>query len=330
MMRAHGEALRTGFFVLASFAVLVGLILVLSGSIFRQGLAYETYFKESVQGLDVGSPVKFRGVTIGKVTEIGLVAAQYPPANAVELNTPAYRQVIVRFRVNPAKLGPHPNIKEAIERGLRAEVAPQGITGLAYLELTFVNPTLHPVSSVPWTPRTPEIPSIPSTLTQVQDAVQGFLANARDVDVAKTIHEVNGLITAMHEELTTGAAKQAIARADELLGELQDQVRQANLPGTTASVRRLADGKQTREILQQLQSASAALEIATAAMPELVAETKQSVRLLGESTMDFDREMIPIMRNLNTVSRRLAELSAELQSNPAVLLRGREPPRQTP
>ena len=95
-------------------------------------------------------------------------------------------------------------------------------------------------------------------------------------------------------------------------------------------MRRLADGKQTREILQQLQSASAALEIATAAMPELVAETKQSVRLLGESTMDFDREMIPIMRNLNTVSRRLAELSAELQSNPAVLLRGREPPRQTP
>ena len=37
----------------------------------------ETYIEESVQGLDIGSPMKFRGVLVGKVEEITLTSAVY-------------------------------------------------------------------------------------------------------------------------------------------------------------------------------------------------------------------------------------------------------------
>ncbi len=60
--------------VLGSLLLLVGLILALTGDRWHEGQAYETYFRESVQGLDVGAPVKYRGVTLGRVSHIGLVS----------------------------------------------------------------------------------------------------------------------------------------------------------------------------------------------------------------------------------------------------------------
>jgi len=329
MMEPRGAALRTGVFVLAGLAALIGLIFVLSGNPFDRGEAYESYFKESVQGLDVGSPVKFRGVTIGRVIDIGLVSAEYPPENSADLISPVYQQVIVRFRVGSKKLGPHPNVVRAIRHGLRVQVAPQGITGLAYLELSFVDPKLHPEQTVPWSPRSEVIPSIPSTLTQVSDAIQGFLENARKIDLSKTIDQLTDLIKVLDQEMTSGSMKQTIIRADDLLGELQTQVREANLPATTASLRTLADGAQTRTILQRLRRTSEALAKASAALPALIAETRTTVRTANAATISLNRQMIPILHSLNAASRNLMELSAELKSNPAVVLRGSPPPRQT-
>ncbi|GAA5265495.1 phospholipid/cholesterol/gamma-HCH transport system substrate-binding protein [Acidiphilium sp. MT5] len=329
-MEPRSAALRTGLFALGAVLALIGLIFLLSGNAFRPGIPYETYFTESVQGLDVGSPVKFRGVTIGKVTDIGLVAAEYPPAQGVETLSPVYQQVIVRFRVDPHKLGEHANIQQAIAHGLRVQVAPQGITGLAYLELSFVKPADHPIATVPWTPRSTVIPSVPSTLTQVQDAVQGFLANARKINFDKTIKAFNRLIQSLGSEMTTGTAHEALVRVNHLLGTLQTQVDQADLPATTRAVRDAANGPNTRALLASLAQSSAALAKASAAMPKLLAETNATVQNANATTANLDRQMQPILQNLSIASRNLAELSEQLKQNPATILRGAPPPRMTP
>jgi len=329
-MEGKGAALRTGLFVLAGIVVLIGMIFVLSGNAFRAGVEYESYFSESVQGLDIGSAVKFRGVTIGKVTDIGLVSAEYPPADPKDLVQPIYHQVVVRFRVDPRKLGPDSNFAGAISHGLRVQVAPQGITGLAYLELSFVDPATHPVRPVPWHPRTLEIPSIPSTLTQVQDAVQTFLTNMSGVKFDSTVKLLTSMVNTINQEITTGDAHQAIANANALLGELKTQVGQADIPATTASIRNLADGRQTRDILTKLDQTSAALAQATAAMPKLLAQTQATIADANQTTANLNRQMIPILRNLDQASANLNELSETLKNNPAVVLRGGPPPPMTP
>ncbi|HQT87466.1 MAG TPA: MlaD family protein [Acidiphilium sp.] len=329
-MEPRGAALRTGLFALGAVVALVGLIFLLSGNAFRPGIPYETYFTESVQGLDVGSPVKFRGVTIGKVSDIGLVAAEYPPEDQGETLSPVYQQVIVRFRIDPHKLGEHANIQQAIDHGLRVQVAPQGITGLAYLELSFVKPAQHPVASVPWTPRSTVIPSVPSTLTQVQDAVQGFLANARKIKFDKTIKAFNHLVQALGSEMTVGTAHQTLLRADSLLATMQTQLREADLPATTRALRQAANGPNTRALLASLAQSSAALAKASAAMPKLLAQTSATVQSANAATANLNRQMQPILQNLNIASRNLAELSESLKQNPATILRGAPPPRVTP
>ena len=68
-MAAPTNHFKLGLFVIISFsaAVVTGIALG-SEAMKKETTKYHTYFNESVQGLDVGAPVKFRGVTIGSVS----------------------------------------------------------------------------------------------------------------------------------------------------------------------------------------------------------------------------------------------------------------------
>ena len=76
-MYGRGLSFRVGLLIVGGIALLIGLVVFLSGNQFSEGVPFESYFKESVQGLEVGAAVKFRGVTLGRVTKIGLVSAEY-------------------------------------------------------------------------------------------------------------------------------------------------------------------------------------------------------------------------------------------------------------
>jgi ABC-type transporter Mla subunit MlaD len=328
-MASRSAAFRTGVFVLGGIAALIVVIFVLSGGALHPGLRYESYFRESVQGLDVGSAVKFRGVTIGKVTDIGLDSAEYPPAKRSALRHKVYHQVVVRFRVDPRKLGAEIPIAQAVQDGLRIQVAPQGITGLAYLELSFItNPS--PPQTVPWHPDSPVIPSIPSTLTQVSDAVQHLLANMDKVKFDQMLGSLTSLVTTLNTEVTSGDAAQTLHNANLLLGQLSVAMRQADLPGTTKAVRDLAGGPQTQAILNQLAGASRSLAASSAAMPKLLAQTQATVAQASETTASLDRQIIPVLRNLDAASANMRELSETLKHDPSVILRGAAPPPETP
>ncbi len=61
--------LRVGVGVLSGLAMIAGLVLWVGSDLFRTvGKKFETYFAESVQGLDGGAAVRARGVPIGRVT----------------------------------------------------------------------------------------------------------------------------------------------------------------------------------------------------------------------------------------------------------------------
>src|SRR3954469_21039526 len=77
-MSAQANFFKLGLFVIAGTVALVLLLLVLgSGRWFQSKVVVETYFNESVQGLDVGSKVKCRGVNVGEVTRISFTYTKY-------------------------------------------------------------------------------------------------------------------------------------------------------------------------------------------------------------------------------------------------------------
>ena len=74
---------RLGLFVLVTLALLAGILFVLGGrSLFQPTFTFETYFNESVAGLEIGAPVQFRGVPLGQVTEILTARSSLPARRA--------------------------------------------------------------------------------------------------------------------------------------------------------------------------------------------------------------------------------------------------------
>src|SRR5580700_1479711 len=62
-----------GAFVFGAIVIAIGAIVFFgSANLFSKKQLYETYFNQSVNGLGIGSNVKYKGVTVGKVTRVQL------------------------------------------------------------------------------------------------------------------------------------------------------------------------------------------------------------------------------------------------------------------
>ncbi len=310
-MSSKATFLRVGVLMLAGLAAIIGLMLFFSRDQVRDGRKFESYFQDSVEGLDVGAPVKFRGVSLGHVTQIGLVSVLYPTEVPVQPKSVASQQslqlVVVRYTIDPAKSGTVPDPSRYSELGLRARVASQGITGISYIELDFVNAALFPVASVAWTPRDDVVPSMPSTITQVQDAGQAVLAKLQALDL-QTLIETAQLV----------------------MDDLDGQILAADVPGlsdelkaTSASIRQLIDGKPTQELLS-----SAHEDVAKLA--KLIEQLQRTATRADDGLADLQQRLDPLLRDAANFTANLRETSQSLRSDPAALLLGGPPPRGTP
>ena len=78
-MSQRANYFKLGLFVIGAIAAgILVLVIIGSGRWFERKVIIETYFKESVQGLDIGSKLKYRGVTIGEVTRITFTYTRCP------------------------------------------------------------------------------------------------------------------------------------------------------------------------------------------------------------------------------------------------------------
>ncbi len=319
--------------MLAGLGLLLGAVLFFGGSQIRHGQTYETYFRDSVQGLDVGAPVKYRGVSIGAVSEISLTSAEYGEGRA-DLADPAFRAVVVRFTIDTARLGEAWDAAAVAGEGLRARVAPQGLTGASYVELNFTDPPAYPPLAVPWAPRAGYIPSMPGTIAQVTDAATVLLGRFEQVDVVALADGALGLVKELRGSLRDGEAHQLITQSIATLHALQDTLRQADVPElsaelrqTLAAARSLAQGPQTRELLRSASSAMDRLAQAAARLPPLIASLEEVTRRADAGSADAEAALAPLLRDARTTAAALRQSSEALRRDPSEVVLGGPPPR---
>jgi ABC-type transporter Mla subunit MlaD len=328
-----GIYLRVGLFILGGLALLVGILWYLGGARLGRGPLFESYFSESVQGLEDGAAVKFRGVTIGRVSQIGLVNAEYGQGDGIERERRTYRLVFVRYAVDTTKIGQLPDARAAVRLGLRIRLAQQGLTGLSYLELDFVDPERYPALDVPWTPKAEYIPSMPSTFYQVQDAAQQFLAKLNRVDIDALATQLVGLTGDLRAQLSSGDVHDALTAVSVLLKSMNDALQAADLPGLSADLKRtsgsLRDVTQSEELKKVLANTALAAErVANVAakLPALVASLQALTQRAGSGTADLQQTLVPLLRDTQAAAQNLREMTESLRRYPAQILGG-PPPR---
>jgi phospholipid/cholesterol/gamma-HCH transport system substrate-binding protein len=334
-MFGRGIFLRVGLLIVGGVVLFVAMIWFLTDNQVGGGTVFESYFSESVQGLEVGAAVKYRGVTIGRVADIGLVSAEYGGKQPFDVASNTYRLVFVRFVVDTTKIGKMPDVQQAVAAGLRTRLASQGITGLSYLELDFVIPERYPAQVVPWQPKATYIPSMPSTFSQVQDAAQQMLAKLNRLDFDKLGIDLDALLVDLRSTLAQGDVHQTLQEATDLLRSTRDAVNAADLPGLSADVRQTSvalrgtlQGEQLRKLIDNASLAADRLATATAKLPALIASVQATAQRAGNGTADLEQGLIPLLRDMQATAGNLREMSESLRRYPAQVF-GQPPPRGT-
>ncbi len=179
-----------------------------------------------MQGLDIGSKLKYRGVTIGEVTSIGFTYNKYQQDEPMALRA---RYVLVEAQIEPRLLGgragagditsPEAAAQE-VERGLRVRLAPQGITGTSYLEIDYVDPP-PPVLPIDWVPDNIYIPSTHSTVAAIVNAVSDIIDRLAKLDIEGVAKHLNQLLVTTNSRIDAIDTKTISQHTERVLSKLE-------------------------------------------------------------------------------------------------------------
>jgi len=343
-MSKQANHFKLGVFILVATAVFVAIVLALSaGALFKTTVTVETYFNESVQGLDIGSAVKYRGVQIGRVTQIDFTSRKYQQ----DLRAQDRKQyVLVEAELWPEVIDAtgEPDaarLEDMIRAGLRGRLAPLGITGTAYLEIDYVDPESNPPLEITWKPENPYIPSAPSTYNRIVRGAQSFLAKLDQTDIEGTLRSIAVLVQSINAKVEALPIESLGKDAHAMLREVRAAAAQVNaLAGSSNLQRTLRDlataSERARAILAN-PAFDRAPEDAAAAFARLreivdgkelknsLANLDRVLRRFDELSAGADLDITTTLSNLRRITQNLRELTEETRRYPGSILS--DPPK---
>ena len=350
----QSQYFKVGLFALTGLVLMVlAVILFGAGRFLEQQVLMETYIDESVQGLDVGSPVKHRGVRVGSVESIGFVADEYglDPERHDTLRQSRY--VLVKFALRPEVFSDFAdeeagaNLERLIAEGLRVRLASQGLTGTAYLEVDYMDPAANPPLMISWTPGSPYIPSASSIIRRYSQSLGEVLTELRQTDLGSVARKVDQLAASANraiEEAQVGDLRAGIAglvselrQTNQHIGEL---VSSPEVPALIRSVSqaserldqvsRRVDGLMAEDELERTRDnivfISDQMKVAAEELPDILARLDRTVRRVDRMVATQEHNVEITLDNVRVISTNFKAMSESLRRYPGQLIFG-EPPK---
>ena len=324
-----------GAFIVLALAILAaGLIAFGAGQIFRPRIYIETYLASTVQGIDVGSPVKFRGVQIGKVSKISFSFNEYGGPAAVDL----YNYVVILLEIDKEmfpgmfKENLTPLIEKNVAQGMRARIEPLGITGMNYIEINYVkDPGQYPPLALGWKPHYYYIPSAPGQLTSMLDSVNSIMADMKRINLGEIQGGLEDLLANLNKAVTDADLSKVSEELQSLIKQLQQAVTDANLQKVSGDLQALVltTDKAVKDAnLGQVSTDARALIVG---LEKSNANIQKILKNLESASKIDPAEIRSIVQSLNETMVNLESFSESVKKRPSVLLwGGPAKPRESP
>ncbi len=184
-----------GAFVLGAIALtVIGIVIFGSGKYFEERTLVGMYFEGSVKGLSTGSPVMFRGVTIGSVTDVQL------HFNVDKMSA----NILVLAEINPEKITySHKEIMDInssafhqalIDKGFRAQLQVQSfVTGQLMVGLDFHHDT--PAKLIGLEGGYGEVPTIPTPLERLEKTLANIPFDEMINELKNTVNSIEKIVS---------------------------------------------------------------------------------------------------------------------------------------
>lgn len=337
---ARTNAWKLGLFVVSGLTVTFAGVAWLGANRFsRPSIRVYTYFDESVQGLEIGSPVKFRGVTIGTVADITVASDK----RHVQVVTEVYKDVLERLglrREGEALDADRPFVPPDV----RVQLASAGLTGIKFLQVDFFDPRTHPAPALGFPPPYEYVPSAESTLKSLEEVATTSLSRLPPLlDRIKQLAErIDGTLVDIDAPGLSRRTQSLLATADDKLRALDVAALASRLDGTLVeaegtlrATRQLAesvsddDGRVMR-LVTRLDGVALALEQAVeeaqaGPTAESLRGTSNAFGLAAREVQGLGDDMAAALTALREAAEAFRRLSELLQRDPASLLHGRQP-----
>ncbi len=322
-----------GSFVIGAIAIVVFTLLAL-GNISLNEKTYRCvlYFQGSLHGLDVGAPVAYRGVTIGKVGDIAITFDHTENRFTIPVYIDIAEQV-VPGKTHYEEAGfdtPEAFFRDMIRRGLRAKLKMRSIvTGKLFIEFFFAPDTVAQVTGQE--KEYIEIPTLPSGLDQLTQILEELPVKDIVTKIISALDNINAMLESKELKQIIPLLNNSLAHADTLFLSLQQQ-----LPELALEFK-----KTLADVSSLVSSTQALVEQADADLPVLINEIESSFVKIN-SVLD---RLQPLVENLNTMTdensslryrinnalqeisktaQSVSRLSEYLQRHPDALLTGRK------
>lgn len=302
--RAH--ALAAGLFVVAITALLIAMALWLTRDTADMS-TYDMVSDEAVTGLQVEAPVRFKGVSVGRVTSIGFDPKQRS-------------NVLITVAINDSA---------PITQSTFATLAFQGVTGLSYVQLDDAGHSTEPLKTGP--DGVPRIPLHPNALGQLTDQVGSLMT--------KLDHAIDGVNRLLGPEnqatlSQTLAEMSATAQSTRHLMQNLDKTLTAQFGPQHTSIPALV--QQTTATMKATEAAAVAARQTLVQVDGTVAAARQGVaqvagpngvlQRVDQGANTLTQTTLPGIQRLTTDAThtfgRLGAVANRVNDNPQVLLYG--------
>lgn len=360
-MASEASKFVLGFFILATGVVVVGFILAFgSGRLLVEPMVLVSYFDESVQGLEVGSPVKWRGVQAGRVSAITLHGDAKRVCVFMEVDPQQFDLVAVEENlVNEDRIAVlRQTVRAKVATGLRSQLGLTGITGMKYVELDYLAPPGQPASeeAPPAVEDTVYIPSVSSNLARLQETFGETADRLAAIDFVGLANDLKGLLesasailddpalksTMGHLEQTTSSFNRFVTRVDatidhKIIAKVMQDVAAfgEDLRSLSGRVRHLISEDVLNKAIADIESIQASLksiavkfedQLDTMDLAGTTRDARRAFNKTAEAAVVVEEVRVDLKRALLELSdtlRGVRRLAEALERNPSVLVRGK-------
>jgi paraquat-inducible protein B len=301
MTRANPKIVG-GFIIGGTLLLLVAIAALVSGKFFTHSTTYVSFFPESVRGLQIGSPVTFRGVPLGQVTDVEVTFQ----VNLDRIHDPGggTNQLQGMNAADAAKL--------LAEKGLRAELQSTSlVTGQLYIDLDFHPDQAPRLLDIPT--RYPQIPTAPTKLQVLGDRIEKLATAISDLPFDEIARNLSEALVAIRDVARAPEIRKALAAAgsagqdlsrtlgtvDRLVNDLRGKVSEVDVRQVVADLHRTLEAAEKG--LVQVQSTLA-------------------------GTSGAQREFSHTLSEISRAAAAIRTLADYLERNPSSLLVGKPAP----
>jgi paraquat-inducible protein B len=265
-----------GAFVAGAIGLIVAGVLIISGGklLLTDKTSFVLYFQGSVKGLNIGSPVTFRGVNIGTVTDIQLVVGEKDADIQIPVIIEIDNTKFISSQTGKPRMDDDDGIDDLIQAGLRAQLQLQSLlTGQLFIQIDFYpNTPVHLVSDGRYKRTFHEIPTIPTPIEKIGKLLENVPIDRILEHITSGIEGIDRLVNSddLHQSIT--ALREALADFSALVNNLDQHIgplaSNANLTLDDARSALQKAGSTLDDVNATLQKANTTLQSADALLSD--------------------------------------------------------------